>query len=168
MVLLVTIVKIFILISRKDHKSEKRSNTLFNDYKYINHMYPSIRPSIHTHNYTHIYVNYAHTQSNTGSFAPTYTCIHKSNVRTRCYLFRHTRTYKNMCLYTHAYTYIHIYLHTYRSNIPSLNECPGYDTKQYDGEDTSDAGALGNAEHPFIVLFPRCYLVAPDMTLSMD
>ena len=34
-------------------------------------------------------------------------------------------------------------------------ECPGYDTKQSD----CDAGALGNAEHPFIVIAPMSTLV---------
>ena len=35
------------------------------------------------------------------------------------------------------------------------NECPGYDTKQSDGWGSSNAGALGNAEHPFIAIAPR-------------
>ena len=40
---------------------------------------------------------------------------------------------------------------------PPTNECPRYDTKQSDGE--SDAGALGKAEYPFIVIAPRSTLV---------
>ena len=36
------------------------------------------------------------------------------------------------------------------------NECPVYDSKQSDGEvGSSDAGALGNTEHPFMAISPR-------------
>ena len=35
------------------------------------------------------------------------------------------------------------------------NECPGYDTKQSDSEAPVNAGALGNAEYPFIAIVPR-------------
>ena len=40
------------------------------------------------------------------------------------------------------------------------NECPGYDTKQSDGEGPNSDGALGNTEYPFIAM-------APWSTLSM-
>ena len=36
-----------------------------------------------------------------------------------------------------------------------INECPDYDTKQSDGEVSTDAGAWGKAEHPFITIAPR-------------
>ena len=42
------------------------------------------------------------------------------------------------------------------------NECPGYDTKQSDGEDP--AGALGNAEYPFIAIAPRSILARSGST----
>ena len=35
----------------------------------------------------------------------------------------------------------------------SRNECPGNDTKQ--SEYSSNVGALGNAEHPFIAIAPK-------------
>ena len=35
------------------------------------------------------------------------------------------------------------------------NECPGYETKQSYWWGSSNAGALGNAEHSFIALTPR-------------
>ena len=46
----------------------------------------------------------------------------------------------------------------------NCSECPGYDTKQ------SDAGALGNAEHPFIAIAPKSTLsrmVTPDRAQAM-
>ena len=33
-----------------------------------------------------------------------------------------------------------------------LNECPGYDIKQSDGEASSNAGALENVEYPFMAI----------------
>ena len=50
----------------------------------------------------------------------------------------------------------------------SFNECPGYDTKQSDGESPI---ILENAEDPFIAIPPRCTLagvVASDRVLSID
>ena len=38
-------------------------------------------------------------------------------------------------------------------NCISPNGCLGYDTEQSDG--FSNAGALGNVEHPFIAITPR-------------
>ena len=38
-----------------------------------------------------------------------------------------------------------------RNKPPTANMCPGYDTKQTD----RNAGALGNAEHPFFAIAPR-------------
>ena len=40
----------------------------------------------------------------------------------------------------------------------SPNECPGYDTKQFWWWGSSVAGALGNAEHPFIAIAPKSTL----------
>ena len=34
------------------------------------------------------------------------------------------------------------------------NECPGYDIKQSEGRDSSNAGALGKAKYPFIAIAP--------------
>ena len=47
--------------------------------------------------------------------------------------------------------------------IHRLNECPGHDTKQSDGEVPVIPGALGNTEHPFIAIAPRSA-----RALSMD
>ena len=47
------------------------------------------------------------------------------------------------------------WLHLCREVIPH-NACPGYDTKQSDG--SSNSGASGNAEHPFIAIPPRSSL----------
>ena len=44
------------------------------------------------------------------------------------------------------------------------NECPGYDTKQSDGEVPVNAGALGNAEYPFIAIAPRSTLARSGST----
>ena len=40
------------------------------------------------------------------------------------------------------------------------NECPGYDTKQSDGEVPVMLGLWGNAEHPFIAIAPRSTLLS--------
>ena len=48
---------------------------------------------------------------------------------------------------------------------PPPNECPRYDTKQPDGDDTKQpAGALGNAEYPFIAIAPRSTLARSGST----
>ena len=46
-------------------------------------------------------------------------------------------------------------LHLCRGVRPHPNQCPGYDTKQSVGEGSSNTGALGNAEYPFIAIVPR-------------
>ena len=38
------------------------------------------------------------------------------------------------------------------------NECPGCDTKEYDGEAPVILKLLGNAEYPFIAIAPRSTL----------
>ena len=55
---------------------------------------------------------------------------------------------------------------------PPPNECPGYDTKQSDGEASSPSDylvsypnhSLGNAECPFIVIVPRSTLARSGST----
>ena len=48
---------------------------------------------------------------------------------------------------------------------PFPNECPEYDTKQSDGEaPENEAGALGNAEYPFIVIASRSTLAGSGCT----
>ena len=42
--------------------------------------------------------------------------------------------------------------------------CLGYDTKQSDGCGSSNAGALGNAEYPFIAIAPRSTFIRSDST----
>ena len=41
---------------------------------------------------------------------------------------------------------------------PAPNECPGYDSKQSDGEVPVTLGFLGNTEHPFIAIAPKSTL----------
>ena len=51
------------------------------------------------------------------------------------------------------------------------NDCPGYDTKQSDGEAPVNGGALENVEYPFIAITPRSTLtgvVVPDRVPSID
>ena len=45
------------------------------------------------------------------------------------------------------------------------NECPIYDTKKSDGRGSSNAGALGDAEYPFIAIAPMSTLALSDGTL---
>ena len=51
--------------------------------------------------------------------------------------------------------------YTSAEGLDSPNECPGYDTKQSDGE------VPVNAEHPFIAIVPRSTLAWNDSTLFM-
>ena len=44
------------------------------------------------------------------------------------------------------------------------NECPGYDTKQCDGEATVMHKVLGNAEYSFTAIAPRSTLARNDST----
>ena len=46
-------------------------------------------------------------------------------------------------------------------NPPPCNKCPGYDTKQPDGEIPA---LLGNAEYPFIAITPRSTLARSGST----
>ena len=50
-----------------------------------------------------------------------------------------------------------------RGKTPS-NEWSGYDPKQSDGDGSSNAGALGNVEYPFIAIAPRSTLASSSNT----
>ena len=54
-------------------------------------------------------------------------------------------------------------LHLYKG-YDSPNECPGYDSKQSDGEGSNNAGALGNAKYPFIAITPKSTLAESGKT----
>ena len=59
--------------------------------------------------------------------------------------------------YTDPVSWLHLYRdHLCRGVRPPFNECP--DTKQSDGDGSSSAGALENAEYPFIATAPRSTL----------
>ena len=49
-------------------------------------------------------------------------------------------------------------LHLCKRVGPVHNECPGYDTKLSDGKAPVMLEALGNEEHRFIAITPRCTL----------
>ena len=125
----------------------------------LTHIHRCTHRNAHSHAHTHAYTWTQYTRSDT----PAHTYIHT-------YIHVHTHT----CPLTHTNTIpvgwgncIHR-LHLY-SGVGLPNKCPGYDTKQSDGEAPVTLELWGNTEYPSLqsLLGPlQPGVVAPDRILS--
>ena len=133
----------------------------------VTHVWKGVQMCIYIYIYIHIYTN-VHTR-NTRTLIRTYICTHT-------HTHAHARTLKHTCDYIHMHApkNIHARAQSARAvectDTPTLNECPGYDTKLSDGEALVMLELWGMQSSLLLPTLPgslESRVVAPDSVLSM-